>query len=54
MAVSLRKENKQEVHTELRGRRNANRLFCFPLESGTDSPNCKYKLPESQSKLTGS
>lgn len=58
MAVSLkkRKENKQEVHTQLGwgGIGMQIILFCFPLETGTDSPNCSYKLLESQSKLTGS
>jgi hypothetical protein len=49
MAVSLKKE-KQEIHTWLRGHRNAIHIF----QNGTDSPNYTYKLFESQSKLTGS
>lgn len=56
MAVSLKKEKKTnrkcthswgDIGMQII-------LFCFPLATGTDSPNCSYKLLESQSKLTGS
>jgi hypothetical protein len=51
MAVSLKEENKQETHTQLRD--PGGHLF-LSLRMEQTLQIVLYKVPESQSKLTGS